>query len=124
MSFFTTSRKSHRKHSARTPSWSQISCQSNQANWIADHELALVYCLMDLIREVVRPPFGNHYNTITKDLNSRIQDGSYYNKQQVTKKVEQLRQNYKDFTELLSGNIATGVGWDDVTNTVSLHECQ
>jgi hypothetical protein len=86
--------------------------------------LTSVYILTDLIREGVRPPFENHYKTITKDLNSRIKDGMQYIKDQVSRKVDHLKIAYKDFTELLSSNIATGVSWDDVTNTVSLHERQ
>jgi hypothetical protein len=51
-------------------------------------------------------------------------DGVHYSKDQVKKKIENLKKNWKEFTDLLTGHIATGVGWNEADNTVALDERQ
>jgi hypothetical protein len=48
----------------------------------------------------------------------------HYSKDQVKKKIENLKKNWKEFTDLLTGHIATGVGWNEVDNTIALDERQ
>jgi len=80
---------------------------------------------LDLATKGVRQSFKGHFGTITENLNKRIEiDGVHYNKDQVKKKIEKLKTNWKEFTDLLTGHIATGVGWNEVDNTVALDERQ
>jgi hypothetical protein len=48
----------------------------------------------------------------------------HYSKDQVKKKIENLKKNWKEFTDLLSRHVATGVGWNEVENTVELDDRQ
>jgi hypothetical protein len=74
--------------------------------------LTLVYELLDLATQGVRQSFNGHFANITANLNKRVEgDGVQYSQDQVTKKIEKLRENWKNFTDLLTGHIATGAGW-------------
>jgi len=113
MSYITTSRKSPRKHLVPTPSSPQLN--PGLFKWTKEHELALVYTLLDLTTKGVRPSFKGHYSTITENLNQRTErDGIQYSREQVKKKIETLKKNWKEFTDLLTGNIGTGVVWNEV----------
>jgi hypothetical protein len=69
--------------------------------------------------------FKGHFSTITENLSKRTErDGVQYSQEQVKKKIEKLKKNWKEFTDLLTRNIATGVGWNEVDNTVELNERQ
>lgn len=123
MSYITTPRKSPRKHLVPTPSSPQLNL--GPFKWTKEHELALVYTLLDLTTKGVRTSFKGHYSTITENLNKRIErDGIQYSREQVKRKIEKLKKNWKEFTDLLTGNIATGVVWNEVDNTVVLGERQ
>jgi hypothetical protein len=87
--------------------------------------LALVYELLDLATKGVRQSFKGHFSNITANLKKLVErDGVQYSQDQVKKKIEKLRRNWKDFTDLLTGHIATGAGWNEVDNTVALDERQ
>jgi hypothetical protein len=123
MSYLSTPRKSPRKH----PVPAEASTQSRpcSSKWNKEHELALVYELLDLATKGVRQSFKGHFGTITENLNKRIEmDGVNYSKDQVKKKIENLKKNWKEFTGFLTGHVATGVGWNEVDNTVALGERQ
>jgi len=95
------------------------------SKWNKEHELALVYELLDLATKGVRHSFKGHFGTITENLNKRTEmDGVHYSRDQVKKKIENLKKNWKEFTDLLTEHIATGVGWNEVDNTVALDERQ
>ncbi|XP_062163361.1 uncharacterized protein LOC133870288 [Alnus glutinosa] len=93
--------------------------------WTEEHELTLVYELLDLATQGVRQSFKGHFANITANLNKRIVgDGVQYSQDQVSKKIGKLRENWKNFTDLLTGHVATGAGWNEVDNTVALDERQ
>jgi hypothetical protein len=123
MSYFSTPRKSPRKHPVPTEASTQSRPRSSK--WNKEHELALVYELLDLATKGVRQSFKGHFGTITENLNKRTEiDGVHYSKDQVKKKIENLKKVWKEFTDLLTRHVATGVGWNEVDNTVALDERQ
>jgi hypothetical protein len=87
--------------------------------------LTLVYELLDLATKGVRQLFKGHFANFTTNLNKRVEgNGVQYSQDQVEKKIEKLRTNWKNFIDLLTGHIATGAGWNEVDNTVELDERQ
>jgi hypothetical protein len=123
MSYVNTPRKSPRKHPVPTPSTTLS--KPRKIKWTEEHELTLVYELLDLATKGVRESFKVHFANITANLNKRVEGGGVqYSQDQVKKKIEKLRTNWKNFTDLLTGHIATGAGWNEVDNTVALDECQ
>jgi hypothetical protein len=125
MSFFTTPRKSPRKHPSPTPSSFGVNSKPPKAIWTPDTELALVYSLVELTQKGIWPSYAKHLATITEHFNNAIQmEGFHYTEKQVGKKIDKFKVDWKDFSELLDGSIVTEGGWDDVKNTVSLEEHQ
>jgi len=123
MSYVNTPRKSSRKHPVPTPSTTRS--KPRKIKCAGEHELTLVYELLDLATKGVRQSFKGHFANITANLNKRtVGDGVQYSQDQVSKKIEKLRENWKNFTDLLTGHITTGAGWNEVDNTVTLDERQ
>jgi len=123
MSYVNIPRKSPRKHNVPTPSTTRS--KPRKIKWAEEHELTLVYELLDLATQGVRQSFKGHFANITANLNKRVEgDGVQYSQDQVTKKIEKLRENWKNFTDLLTSHVATGAGWNEVDNTVALDERQ
>jgi hypothetical protein len=64
---------------------------------------------VELTKKGVWPPFEKHYATIIEHLNNTIQmEGFHYTEQQVNKKIDKFKSDWKDFSELLDSRIITG----------------
>jgi hypothetical protein len=123
MSYVNIPRKSPRKDPVPTPSTTRS--KPRKIKWTEEHELTLVYELLGLATQGVRQSFKGHFANITANLNKRVEgDGVQSNQDQVTKKIEKLRKNWKNFTDLFTGHIVTGAGWNEADNTAALDECQ
>jgi hypothetical protein len=117
---FYTPRRSPRKHAQGTSTSAQVSTHTTQTHWADAHERELILTLKDIVKDGVVPSYGPHLHNITTTLNSRIRDGSQYNKPQVKNNIKCLKATYKDFTDLISGVVGTGFGWGAETNTISI----
>jgi hypothetical protein len=120
MSTSNLPRRSPRKNPQQLPLVVQPETQNAQANWKPAHQRVLLDILMDLIKDGVDDSFGQHLHKITPILNSRIDDGTVYRKDQVKRKITYLKTMYKEYTDLISGVVTTGSGWDAERNTIAL----
>jgi hypothetical protein len=64
----------------------QPATQNTQTHWKPVYERVLIDILKDLIKDGVEDSFGQHLHEITSTLNSRIEDGTIFQKDQVKKK--------------------------------------
>lgn len=120
MSTPTLPRRSPRKNPQHSPSVAQPATQNAQTHWEATHERVLIDILMDWVVKGVKETFGQHLHEITDTLNSRIDGNTVYRKDQVGRKIRYLKTAYREYTDLISGSVTTGSGWDAESNTVAL----
>ncbi|XP_059436393.1 uncharacterized protein LOC132169366 [Corylus avellana] len=113
MSFFTTPRKSPRKHGMQTPSPPEVPILLANVKWEQEHEDILVHILCNCQDDGVRHPFGKHMPNITKKLNRRLKDGTAYTQKQVGDKIKHLWELWVYFSEFVRDKAGTGCGWDD-----------
>jgi hypothetical protein len=75
---------------------------------------------MDLVKKGVQDAFRQHLHEITETFNGLIDDNTVYRKDQVRRKIGYLKTMYKEYTDLISGVVTTGSGWDAERNTIAL----
>jgi hypothetical protein len=116
MSMHGTPRKSSRKN----PSPANDQCAPKEvAKWIPEHELQLVYILLDKANVNIKSPYDKKILAeITTLLNAYIRPHGFTSAQ-VKNKIKRLKNNYTEFLKLLSGQLITEFGWDPMTNVVS-----
>jgi hypothetical protein len=98
----------------------QPATQNAQTHWKPVYERVLIDILKDQIKDGVEDSFGQHLYEITLTLNSRIDNGTIFQKDQVKKKISYLKTMYKEYIDLISGAVTTGSGWDAKRNTIAL----
>jgi hypothetical protein len=113
-------RRSPRKNLQQPQLVAQPVTQNAQTQWKPAHERVLIDILMDLIKDGVEDSFGQHLHEITLTLNIRIENSTVYLKNQVKRKISYLKTMYKEYTDLISGAVTTGSGWDAERNTIAL----
>ena len=108
-------RRSPRKH----PTPVKVRAPKEVAKWVPDHELQLVYILLDNANKGIISPYKKEFTMeVTNQLNVLI-GPHHFTWPQVKNKTKYLKANYTDFFTLLKGDIISGFGWDPVTNVVS-----
>ena len=118
MSFFSTPRKSPRKHVSTHKPTQPISRAS--LKWENEHEDRLLDILRDLLEDGTRPPYGKHIiPRIAQMLNNQLNDGTHYTDYQVGDKIRRLRNAHSHYMDMKTGNNGTGFGWDDDLGTIN-----
>jgi hypothetical protein len=108
-------RRSPRKH----PAPIKVRARKEVAKCVPDHELQLVYILLDNANIGIISPYKQEFILeVTNQLNILIRP-HHFTWPQVKTKIKNLKATYTDFSKLLKGDIISGFGWDPVTNVVS-----
>jgi hypothetical protein len=108
-------RRSPRKHPAPV----KVRARKEVAKWVPDHELQLVYILLDNANIGIISPYKQEFILeVTNQLNILIRP-HHFTWPQVKTKIKNLKATYTDFSKLLKWDIISGFGWDPVTNVVS-----
>jgi hypothetical protein len=121
MSFFSTPRKSPRKHaSTHTPS-SPVGRVNSVMKWENEHEDRLIDILREFLEKGARPPYGQKIILrIAERLNNQLNDGTQYTDHQVGDKIRRIRKDYDYYSSLKMDNIGTGFGWDEDRGTIDV----
>jgi hypothetical protein len=108
-------RRSPRKHPASV----KVRARKEVAKWVPDHELQLLYILLDNANIGIISPYKQEFiMEVTNKLNILIRP-HHFTWAQVKTKIKNLKATYTNFFTLLKWDIISGFGWDPVTNVVS-----
>jgi hypothetical protein len=118
MSFFSTLRKSPRKHvSTHTPS-PPVGRVNSVMKWENKHKDRLIDILREFFEEGARPSYGQKIiHRITQRLNNQL-DITQYTDYQVGEKIYRIRKAYDCYSSLKMDNIGIGFGWDEDHGTI------
>ncbi|XP_059448936.1 uncharacterized protein LOC132180098 isoform X2 [Corylus avellana] len=112
--FFSTPRKSPRKHASSHSPSQPVSRVYLCMKWENEHEDCLLNILKEFLEEGTRPPYGKPIiSRIAQRVNNRLADSTQYTDYQVGEKIRRLRTKHANYLQLKRDNNGTGFRWDD-----------